>query len=319
MAISKLIIQIPCYNEEETLPITIAALPRELPGIDQVEWMIIDDGSKDRTVEVGKSCGVHHVLKLGRHQGLARAFTAGIDHALSLGADLIVNTDADNQYCADDIVHLIQPVLNNEADVSIGSRPIMRISHYTLTKKILQRVGSWLIGLLTVHQIKDATSGFRAFSRDAAIHLTVFGEYTYTLEMLFQVSHIGLNLAEVPVRTNKKLRPSRLIRSTPQYLINAFFTIIRAFATYRPIQFFAIPGTCALFIGVLIGIRFLAFWFTGAGTGHVQSLILSALLVGIGFFLLVVSLIVDLIANNRKILENINFRVKKMDYNSASR
>lgn len=310
---TRLIIQIPCFNEEQTLPGTLADLPRELPGIDVVEWLIIDDGSSDRTAEVAEECGVDHVVRLPGHQGLARGFMAGIDACLARGADIIVNTDADNQYCAADIEKLIEPILWREAEIVIGARPIQDIATFSAMKKLLQRLGSWTVRMASGTQVPDAPSGFRAFSRDAARRLNVFNDYTYTLETLIQAGQAGMTVTSVPVRTNAQTRESRLIRSIPRYVIRSATIIIRSFITYRPFRAFALPGCVSLGTGLLLGLRFLWSYLTDGGAGHIQSLILAALLIGVGFFLIVAGLVADLISVNRRLLEQLNGRVRSLE------
>jgi glycosyltransferase involved in cell wall biosynthesis len=310
---TRLIIQIPCYNEEHTLPATIADLPRDLPGIDSVEWLIIDDGSSDRTVQVAEECGVDHIIRLPGHQGLARGFMAGIEACLARGADIIVNTDADNQYCAADIEKLIEPILWREAEIVIGARPIREIESFSPVKKLLQRVGSWTVRMASGTRVPDAPSGFRAFSRDAARRLNVFNDYTYTLETLIQAGQAGMNVASVPIRTNEQTRESRLIRSIPRYVMRSATIIIRSFITYRPFRAFAVPGCLALLAGFLLSLRFLWAYVTTGGAGHIQSLILAALLLGIGFFLVVVGMVADLISVNRRLLEQLNGRVQELE------
>ncbi len=310
---TKLIIQIPCFNEEETLAVTLRELPRELPGVDIVEWLIVDDGSTDRTVQVARAHGVDHIVRLPRHQGLARAFTAGIEACLRHDADIIVNTDADNQYVADDIEYLIAPILDEEAEIVVGARPISKIQHFSRVKKLLQRLGSWAVRRASRTNIPDAPSGFRAYSRNAAMQLHVFSEYTYTLETIIQAGQKNMAITWVPIRTNGDLRPSRLVRSIPRYLVRSVMTITRIFMTYQPFQFFAVPGALLMCGGTIIGLRFLWNYLTGGGAGHVQSLILAALLAGAGLFLVVVGLVCDLIAVNRKLLETIDWRVKKLE------
>jgi glycosyltransferase involved in cell wall biosynthesis len=310
---TKLIIQIPCYNEEATLGVTLQALPRDLPGVDIVEWMIIDDGSTDRTVQVAESYGVDHVVRLPCHQGLARAFTAGVEACLRHRADVIVNTDADNQYMAEDIEYLIAPIIDEESEIVVGARPISQIEHFSLIKKFLQRIGSFVVRRASRTSIPDAPCGFRAYSRNAAMQLHVFNEYTYTLETIIQAGQKNMAITWVPIRTNRDLRPSRLIRSIPWYISQSFGTICRIFMTYRPFRFFAVPGLAALLIGGLIGLRFSYLYLMGQGGGHIQSLILCALLIGTGFFLIVTGLIADLIAVNRKLLEKIDWRVQKLE------
>lgn len=311
----KLIIQIPCYNEEATLGVTLSALPRKLQGIDKVEWLIIDDGSTDRTVEVAISYGVDHIVKFPQNQGLAKAFIAGLETSLMAGADIIVNTDADNQYCADDIPKLIAPLLSGKAEIVIGARPIIEINHFSPVKKYLQKFGSWVVRVASKTNIPDAPSGFRAITREAAMKLNVFNEYTYTLETIIQAGQKGMAVTSVPVRVNKDLRPSRLVKSILSYIRRSILIIMRIFMTYKPFNFFAIPGLVLFSIGMIVGLRFLYFYVTGHGTGHIQSVILSALLIGTGFFISVVGLIADLISVNRKLLEKIDLRIQQLREN----
>jgi len=310
---TKLVIQIPCFNEEATLGITLSALPRKVAGVDTVEWLIIDDGSTDRTIEVATAHGVDHIVSLPRHQGLASAFVAGLEASLRVGADIIVNADADNQYRSDDIPTLIAPILTGKADIVVGSRPIAQMTHFSPIKKLLQRLGSWVVRLASKTDVPDAPSGFRAMSRDAAMRLHVFNDYTYTLETIIQAGQKGMIVTSVPIGTNEDLRPSRLVKSIPSYVWRQVMTLLRIFMTYRPFRFFAVPGTLLFSLGVAIGVRFLYFYFTKRGAGHVQSLILAALLVGIGFFLTVIGLLADLISVNRKLLERVDWRVQKIE------
>ena len=310
---TKLIIQIPCYNEEATLGITLSALPRQVPGVTTVEWLIIDDGSTDKTVEVAKAYGVDHIVSFPRHQGLASAFVAGLEASLAAGADIIVNADADNQYSADDIPRLIAPIVERRADIVIGSRPISTTAHFSPIKKFLQGLGSWVVRIASKTDIPDAPSGFRAMSRDAAMRLHVFNEYTYTLETIIQAGQKGMIVTSVPIRTNEDLRPSRLFKSIPSYIQRQILTILRVFMTYKPFRFFAVPGVILFGLGMLIGLRFLYFYLTKAGAGHVQSLILAALLMGMGFFLAIVGLLADLISVNRKLLEKVDWRAQKIE------
>ena len=309
----KVIIQIPCYNEEETLPETLAALPRELPGVDRVEWLVVDDGSGDRTVDVAREHGVDHVVKLPRNRGLSRAFMAGIRACLEAGADIIVNTDADNQYRASDIPALVDPILNGEADLVVGARPISDIRHFSPLKRVLQRLGSWVTRILSGTEVSDAVSGFRAISRKAAMQLHVFNDYTYTVETLIQAGQKGLAVRSVPIRVNPEQRPSRLVRSTPRYVLRQATTMLRIFVTYRPFRFFAVLGTGVFLLGFLLGLRFLYFYFTASGSGHVQSVILAALLLGLGIFLFLVGLLADLVAVNRRLLEDLEARLQRME------
>lgn len=309
----KLIIQIPCYNEEETLPVTLADLPREVPGVDEVEWLIIDDGSRDATAEVARAHGVDHIVQFKSNRGLAKAFLAGLDACLRAGADIIVNTDADNQYRAEDIANLVQPVLAGSAEIVVGARPISEIEEFSLSKKILQRFGSWVVRSASSAQVPDAPSGFRAMSREAAMRLNVFSEYTYTLETIIQAGRKGIAIQSVPIKTNPATRPSRLISSIPAYIRRSAETIVRISMTYRPFRFFAWPGFLLLLAGSLIGVRFLIFYFNGAGGGHVQSLLLGTLLLGTGFFLMVSGLIADLLSVNRKLSEDIQYRIRRIE------
>ncbi len=306
----KLIIQIPCYNEAETLAITLSALPRHVPGFDSVEWLIVDDGSQDATVEVAKAHGVDHVVRHTRNQGLARAFMTGLGACLHLDADVIVNTDADNQYNADDIPALTAPILERRAEIVVGARPISAIGHFSPAKKILQRLGSWVVRVASKTDIPDAPSGFRAISRAAAQRLMVFSDYTYTLETIIQAGQKNMAITSVQVRVNKELRPSRLVKNVPSYIRRSIVTIVRIFIIYRPFRFFAAIGAVLFGVGFLIGLRFLWKLAIGEGAGHVQSLILAALLLGMGFQTLLIAFVADLLAANRKLLEDVRFRLQ---------
>jgi glycosyltransferase involved in cell wall biosynthesis len=302
---AKLIIQIPCFNEAATLGITLATLPRAVPGFARIERMIIDDGSTDETVAVAKAAGVEHIVRLGHNQGLARAFAAGIEAALRAGADVIVNTDADNQYCADDIPKLTAPILAGEADLVIGARPIVATPHFSRTKKALQLVGSMVVRMASRTQVVDAPSGFRALSRAAAQRLHVHGDYTYTLETLIAAGQSKMAVTSVPIRTNPDLRPSRLVKSLPDYVVRSAITILRSFATYKPLRFFVGIGLLLFAGGLILALRYLYFAASGEGDGHVQSVILSALLIGMGVFTGLIGILADLIAVNRKLLEKL--------------
>jgi glycosyltransferase involved in cell wall biosynthesis len=310
---TKLVIQIPCYNEAETLKITLDALPRSMPGIDEIEILIIDDGSTDSTLTVATEWGVDHVVRHPRNRGLARAFTTGINTCLAVGADVIVNTDADNQYVADDIVHLVTPVLAGEAEIVVGARPIDDIDDFSLVKKLLQKLGSWVVRRASNTDVADAPSGFRAISRDAAQRLNVFSDYTYTLETIIQAGQKGMIIKSVPIRTNGYLRPSRLVSSIPTYIKRSILTIVRIFITYRPLRFFATVGALVFLAGFLIGGRFAYYYVVDGGEGHVQSLILASLLMSTGFVVLVTGILADLISVNRKLLEQIDWRLKQVD------
>ncbi len=309
----KLIIQIPCYNEEKSLPITLNALPKKIEGIDEIEVLIINDGSTDKTVEVARSLGVKHIVEMPHNCGLAKAFVAGINTALSLDADIIVNTDADNQYCADDIEKIIKPILNGSADIVIGSRPVSKIQHFSLLKKMLQKLGSFVMRLISSTDVEDAPSGFRAFSRNAAIQLNVFDNYTYTLETIIQARAKGLILECVPINVNPDLRKSKLVKNIFDYVRRSMFTMIRMFIIYRPFRFFAILAGIFLFFGALIGIRFLYYFINESGAGHIQSLILSAILIITGVQVAVIAVLSELMSINRKLLEDIQRRLKLQD------
>lgn len=314
----KLIIQIPCYNEEGTLGLTLSELPRQVPGVDVVEWLIIDDGSRDRTVEVAKRCGVNYIVQLTYNQGLARGFMAGLEACVRAGADIIVNTDADNQYCAADIPRLIEPILRGEADIVVGARPITEIRHFSPTKKLLQKLGSWVVRAASGTQIPDAPSGFRAISREAALQLNVFNEYTYTLETIIQAGQRGMAIVGVPVRTNGDLRPSRLVKSIPVYVRRSLFTILRIFMTYRPMRFFVFLGSLPFGLGFLLGLRWLYFLWLGSERTRIPSLILAAILLLIGVQLWLFALIADLMAVNRKILEETQLRQRRADWTGGT-
>lgn len=301
----KLIIQIPCYNEAATLGIALAALPREVPGFDKVEWLIIDDGCTDNTVEVALAHGVDHVVRHTRNQGLARGFMNGLQACLEHGADVIVNTDADNQYNADDIPALTRPILEGKADIVIGARPIAAIEHFSPIKKLLQKLGSWVVRVASKTSIPDAPSGFRAMSRSAARRLTVFSDYTYTLETIIQAGQKNMAITSVPIRVNGDLRPSRLVKSIASYIQRSIVTIIRVFVIYRPFRFFASIGIALFTLGFLIGLRFLYKWLTVDYDGHIQSLILASSLLIIGFHTILIAFVADLLSANRKLMEEI--------------
>lgn len=306
----KLIIQIPCYNEEETLAITLSQLPKKIDGIDEIQVLVIDDGSSDKTVEVARASGVENFEILPSNVGLARAFTSGIAKALSLGADIIVNTDADNQYCADDIENLVKPILEKQADIVIGARPVENIKHFSFVKKTLQKLGSYVMRLVSSTDIADAPSGFRAFSKDAALQINVFDNYTYTLETIIQAKAKGLKIISVPVRVNPELRKSKLISNIFDYIRRSVFTMIRMFIVYRPFRFFAFIGIMFLLAGFFVGARFLYFYFNHQGSGHIQSVVLSAVLLLTGVQVGLIAALADLQSINRKLLEDIQTRLK---------
>ncbi len=309
----KLIIQIPCLNEAGTLAIALNALPREVPGFDTVEWLIIDDGSTDDTVRIAKENGVDHVVSHTHNLGLARGFMTGLEACLRFGADVIVNTDADNQYNADDIPALTAPVLAGKADIVVGARPIQTIEHFSPVKKMLQKLGSWVVRVASKTDIPDAPSGFRAMSREAAQKLMVFNDYTYTLETIIQAGQKNMAITSVPVRVNEDLRPSRLLKSIPSYIKRSIVTIIRIFVIYRPFRFFASIGAALFGLGFLIGLRFLFYYIQGAGGGHIQSLILASVLLGMGFQSILIAFIADLLSANRKLMEDVRYRLKSCD------
>lgn len=308
----KLIIQIPCYNEAEALAIALKALPRKVTGFDTVEWLIIDDGSTDDTVKVAKKCGVDHIVTFTHNQGLSKGFMAGITEALKQGADVIVNTDADNQYEAEDIPELVKPILEKQADFVIGARSIRKTKHFSLGKKYLQRLGSWVVRKASNTDIPDAPSGFRAMSKQCAKQLNVYNDYTYTLETIIQAGLKNIAITSVPIRTNEDLRPSKLLTSIPNYIKKSIVTIIRIFVVYRPFHFFMTIALVLFGLGFLLGLRFLFYYFSGDGSGHMQSVILAGVLLGMGFQTGLIAFIADLLAVNRKLLEKINI---KANYN----
>lgn len=304
----KLLIQIPCYNEEHALPAALAALPRQLLGFDRVEWLVIDDGSTDGTVEAARRAGVDHVVSLPRNQGLARAFAAGLEACLKVGADVIVNTDADNQYDAAGIPALVQPILEGRAQIVVGARPISEVEQFSFTKKLLQRLGSAVVRMASNTRIPDAPSGFRAIHAEAALRLCVFSDYTYTLETIIQAGRKNIAITSVPIAVNAAVRPSRLVRSIPSYVRRSLFTIVRIFILYKPLRFFLYVGTAFLLPGLAIGLRFLLNFLTGQGQGNVQSLILAAVLLVTAVVVYAAGVLADLVASNRVLLEELRMR-----------
>lgn len=307
----KLIIQIPCYNEASTLAIALGALPREVEGFDKVEWLIINDGSEDETVKVAKECGVDHIVNFKHNQGLAKGFMAGLKECLAQGADVIVNTDADNQYEAQDIPKLTQPILDGKAEYVIGARPISQTEHFSATKKFLQKLGSWVVRKASRTSIPDAPSGFRAISRECAMQLNVYNNYTYTLETIIQAGQKNMAITSVPIRTNEDLRPSRLLSSIPNYIKKSVVTIVRISVVYKSFQFFMTIAAILFTLGFLLALRFLYYYFIGEGDGHIQSVILSGVLMGMGFQTGLIAFIADLLSVNRKLLEEIKMREYK--------
>ncbi len=313
----KLIIQIPCYNEAETLEIALNDLPKRIDGIDEIEYLIINDGSKDNTVEVARKWGVNYVVNFRRNKGLAYGFMAGIDACLRNGADIIVNTDADNQYVADDIELLVRPILEGRSDIVIGERPIDNTAHFSPAKKKLQHFGSWVVQKASNSDIPDAPSGFRAYSRDAAMRLNVTNDYTYTLETIVQAGRNRIAQTSVPIRTNGELRPSRLFNSMMGYVKKSMVTIIRAYLMYQPLKTFSVLALIPSVVGLGVIIRYLVYVIMGNTAGHIQSLILGCTLLIMGFMALMIALMGDLMAKNRKLLEDIEYHTRKMDYDGV--
>lgn len=310
----KLIIQIPCFNEAETLEVTLNDLPKHIDGIDEIEYLIIDDGSHDNTAEVAKKWGVHYVVRFRRNKGLAKGFMAGLDACLKNGADIIVNTDADNQYCGADIETLVRPILDKKAHIVIGERPIDDTEHFTPLKKKLQHFGSWVVRKASKTTIPDAPSGFRAYSREAAMRINVINDYTYTLETIVQSGCEKMAVMSVPIRTNPELRESRLFHSMWGYIKKSMLTIVRTYLMYRPLYFFFMLGSILALVGVGFFVRYFVFFCSGEGGGHLQSLILASTLLIVGFQTIVVGLLGDVISANRKILQDVQYHVRKMDY-----
>jgi glycosyltransferase involved in cell wall biosynthesis len=315
----KLFIQIPCFNEAETLPVTLADLPRELEGVDEIKWLVIDDGSMDATQQVAREQGVDYVVRHNQNMGLAQGFMSGLEACLEHGADIIVNTDADNQYSASSIPDLIRPILEGRADLVIGARPIEEIKEFSPIKKLFQRLGSWVVRVASNTDIPDAPSGFRALSRDLAYQVNVFSDYTYTLETIIQAGQKRFSVCWVPVKTNAWLRPSRLVSSIPSYIKRSIVTIVRIFAVYRPFTFFMSIASVFLIMGFLLGARFLWFYSSGDGGGHVQSLIFTAILIGIGVQISIMAFVGDLMAVNRQLLEEIQYKMRIQASNSELR
>ncbi|MEP1446560.1 MAG: glycosyltransferase family 2 protein [Paraglaciecola sp.] len=311
----KLIVQIPCFNEEETLPATFSDIPKQIDGVDLVEIMIIDDGSSDKTIEVAEALGVHHIVANKKNKGLARTFRTGINECLKLGADIIVNTDGDNQYAGWDIPKLIQPILDGKADVVVGDRNTAKVAHFSPFKKFLQRLGSYVVKTLSGVQVPDAVSGFRAYSRDAALQLNIVSPFSYTIEALIQAGKKHMAVASVPVETNEKTRESRLFSSIPKFIERQLTTIIRMYAMYQPLRVFFIIGLTLSLLGVIPIIRFFYFYFTGDGEGHLQSLVLGGVLTILGFISFLIALLADLINFNRQLIEQTLEKVRRMELN----
>lgn len=315
----KLIIQIPCLNEAETLPATLRDLPRSLPGVDLIEVLVVDDGSRDGTAAVARACGADHVLRFRRNKGLAAAFVAGIDACLKLGADFIVNTDGDHQYPGHEIPRLLAPLLSSEADIVIGDRNIQAIEHLTPARKRLQRLGSWVVRQVSGTQVPDTTSGFRAYTREAALRMTIVSEFSYTLESIIQAGKKKMAIAHVPVTTNPRTRESRLFDHAFTYIKASAATIVRIYAMYEPLKVFTSIGVAIFAAGVAISVRFLYYYFTGEGLGHLQSLILSAVLMIVGFQVALIGLVADVISGNRKLIEDVLYRVRSLELEARER
>ena len=309
----KLIIQIPCYNEAETLTIALDALPKHIDGIDRLDYLIINDGSRDNTVQVAKDWGVNYVVSFPKNKGLAIGFMAGIDACIRNGADIIVNTDADNQYCGEDIEKLVRPILENRAEIVVGERPIDQTADFSPLKKKLQHFGSFVVRKASATDIPDAPSGFRAYSREAALHINVVNQYTYTLETIVQAGRNRMAITSVPIRTNPELRKSRLFHSMGAYIKKSMLTIIRAYMMYKPLVFFLICGSIPFIVGVIFVVRFLILYAHGGGMGHIQSLVFASMLIMVGFMTFIMGLQADIIAANRKILEDVQFRIRRME------
>lgn len=310
----KLIIQIPCFNEADTLEVTLNDLPKHIDGIDEIEYLIIDDGSHDNTAEVAKKWGVNYVVRFRRNKGLAKGFMAGLDACLKNGADIIVNTDADNQYCGADIETLVRPILEKRAHIVIGERPIDDTEHFSPLKKKLQHFGSWVVRKASKTTIPDAPSGFRAYSREAAMRINVINDYTYTLETIVQSGREKMAVISVPIHTNPELRESRLFHSMWGYIKKSMLTIVRTYLMYRPLYFFFMLGSILALVGIGFFVRYFVFFCSGEGGGHLQSLILASTLLIVGFQTIVVGLLGDVISANRKILQDVQYHVRKMDY-----
>ena len=309
----KLIIQIPCHNEAQVIAQTITSLPKSVDGVDIVEYLVVDDGSNDGTAELALAAGAHYLVRLPGHMGLAAAFTNGLDACIKHGADVIVNTDADNQYLADDIRLLVKPILDGRAQIVVGDRGVATSEHFSPFKRILQRLGSWVVAQVSGMNIPDATSGFRALSREAALRTLVLNDYSYTLEKLIQAGASRMPVEYVRIRTNPGTRPSRLIRSVPHYVANSSATIVRSYTMYRPLRVFSILGGVFIVFGLGLAARFIYFYVIGQGGGHIQSVVLSAVLLIVGFQVFLIGLVADLIGFNRKILEELLYRIKCLE------
>jgi glycosyltransferase involved in cell wall biosynthesis len=309
----KLIIQIPCFNEEAQLPLTLSRLPREVPGVDVVEWLVIDDGSSDRTIEVAREQGVDHVVRLTNHKGLAAAFQAGLDAGLKLGADVIVNTDADNQYEGQDIPRLVEPILRGEADMVVGDRQVSTVEHFSPPKKLLQRIGSWVVRHASSTEIPDTTSGFRAYNREAALQMQAVSKFTYTLETIIQAGKLLVAVDHVPIRTNPQTRESRLFPSTAAYVRRNALSIFRIYSQYQPLKVFWSGAALMAVAALAVFIRFLVYFAEGQGRGHVQSLIAGAVLFNAAMLLGSLGVIGDLLDAQRTLSQRTFERVRRIE------
>ena len=314
----KLIIQVPCYNEESTLPMVVQGLPKELPSVDEIETLVIDDGSSDRTIEVARQLGVNHIVRLGVNRGLAAAFMAGIRRCVELGADIIVNTDGDNQYSGDSIRDLIAPIVEGRADLVVGERPIETIKHFSWTKKKLQRLGSRVVQQFSGTTVPDTTSGFRAYTAEAAMRLHVFNRYTYTLETIIQAGRRNMKITHVPIQVNPKTRESRLIRSIPSYIRRSVGTILRAYVIYKPLRTFFYLSLPPALLGLALFARFLVYYFARGYGGHVQSLILGAVLILVSFLLLILGVLADLSSANRELTEECLYLLRRQSRSATA-
>jgi len=316
--VKKLIVQIPCLNEAETLPATLRDIPRSIPGIDVVEILVIDDGSRDGTSDVARRHGVEHVVRFSHRKGLAAAFTAGMDACVKLGADIIVNTDGDNQYAGADIPKLIGPLVRGDADIVVGDREVRDLAHMSAMRKRLQWLGSWVVRQVSDTNVPDTTSGFRAYSREAALRMTIVSEFTYTLESIIQAGKKRMAIAHVPIRSNPRTRKSRLFSSVWTYIKASAATIIRIYAMYEPLKVFGVIGLAVFGGGLAVSLRFVYFYLVGEGLGHVQSLIFAAVLLIVGFQIALIGLLADVISGNRKLLEDLLYRVRRMELRQSA-
>jgi glycosyltransferase involved in cell wall biosynthesis len=309
----KLVIQIPCYTEAETLPATLRDLPKSIPGIDSIEVLVIDDGSEDGTAAVARAHGIKHVVRAPVNQGLARAFAVGLDYALKIGADIIVNTDADNQYRGECIAKLVAPILHHEAEVVVGNRNPGRLGHFSFLKRRLQALGSSIVRGLSGTSVPDVTSGFRAFSREAALRMNVVSDFTYTLETIIQAGTKQLSVVDVDIDVNPVTRPSRLFPNIRSYVVRSAITIVRIYALYNPLRVFVLIGGALLLGGFGIGVRFTIYYLVDGGAGHIQSLILAAIMLITGFQAILFGIIADLVGSNRRMIEDALLRIRRLE------